>query len=58
MKFVIGKREYKKVARLAEVTYIRKALRLCKNNKTVLAKKLGIDRSTLYRKLEKFKNIT
>lgn len=57
MKFIIGRREYKKVARLAEMNYIRKALKLCKNNKKVLAQKLGINRSTLYRKLEKYKNL-
>lgn len=57
MKTTVSRREYKKVVKLAEANYIRKAMKVLKGNKTLVAKKLGMDRATLYRKLDKFKNV-
>ena len=57
MKTTVSRREYKKVVKLAEANYIRKAMKIFKGNKTLVAKKLGMDRATLYRKLHKFKNV-
>ena len=43
------------VVRNAEIETIRKAILLAKGNKSLAAEKLGIHRTALYKKLEKYK---